>query len=86
MLLLFVILIKPYFLMDLITNCFPLSTSHVHLHVISQDFDSPCLKNKKHWNSFNTEYFIESRGKQCPLVFIFVSFPQLFLYVIQLFP
>ncbi|XP_027714869.1 aprataxin isoform X1 [Vombatus ursinus] len=37
------------------------SMSHVHLHVISQDFDSPCLKNKKHWNSFNTDYFIESQ-------------------------
>lgn len=38
------------------------SMSHVHLHVISQDFDSPCLKNKKHWNSFTTDYFIESRN------------------------
>ncbi|XP_063331352.1 aprataxin isoform X1 [Pelmatolapia mariae] len=37
------------------------SMSHVHLHVISQDFDSPCLKNKKHWNSFTTDYFIESK-------------------------
>ncbi|XP_061779057.2 aprataxin isoform X3 [Nerophis lumbriciformis] len=37
------------------------SMSHVHLHVISQDFDSPCLKNKKHWNSFTTEYFINSQ-------------------------
>ncbi|XP_044045148.1 aprataxin isoform X2 [Siniperca chuatsi] len=36
------------------------SMSHVHLHVISQDFDSPCLKHKKHWNSFTTDYFIES--------------------------
>ncbi|XP_078070071.1 aprataxin [Mustelus asterias] len=36
------------------------SMSHIHLHVISQDFDSPCLKNKKHWNSFNTDYFLES--------------------------
>uniref|UniRef100_H3A2B8 Aprataxin n=1 Tax=Latimeria chalumnae TaxID=7897 RepID=H3A2B8_LATCH len=36
-------------------------TSHIHLHVISQDFDSPCLKNKKHWNSFTTEYFLESQ-------------------------
>ncbi|XP_028263940.1 aprataxin isoform X2 [Parambassis ranga] len=36
------------------------SMSHVHLHVISQDFDSPCLKNKKHWNSFTTNYFMES--------------------------
>ncbi|CAJ1052304.1 aprataxin isoform X2 [Xyrichtys novacula] len=40
------------------------SMSHVHLHVISQDFDSPCLKNKKHWNSFTTDYFIESHGKR----------------------
>ncbi|XP_047557004.1 aprataxin [Lutra lutra] len=38
------------------------SMSHVHLHVISQDFDSPYLKNKKHWNSFNTEYFLESQA------------------------
>ncbi|KAM5329053.1 aprataxin isoform 4-T6 [Glossophaga mutica] len=38
------------------------SMSHVHLHVISQDFDSPCLKNKKHWNSFNTDYFLESQA------------------------
>lgn len=37
--------------------------SHVHLHVISQDFDSPCLKNKKHWNSFTTDYFMESQGE-----------------------
>lgn len=37
------------------------SMSHVHLHVISQDFDSSCFKNKKHWNSFTTDYFMESR-------------------------
>ena len=37
--------------------------SHVHLHVISQDFNSPCLKTKKHWNSFTTEYFIDSSGE-----------------------
>merc|ERR1712029_436543 len=34
------------------------SMSRLHLHVISQDFDSPCLKHKKHWNSFNTDYFV----------------------------
>ena len=34
------------------------SMAQVHMHVISQDFNSECLKNKKHWNSFNTEYFI----------------------------
>ncbi|CAI9578762.1 unnamed protein product [Staurois parvus] len=36
------------------------SMSHIHLHVISQDFDSDCLKTKKHWNSFTTEYFLDS--------------------------
>lgn len=35
--------------------------SHIHLHVISQDFDSPCLKNKKHWNSFTTDYFVDTQ-------------------------
>lgn len=34
------------------------SMAQVHMHVISQDFLSPSLKNKKHWNSFNTEYFV----------------------------
>jgi len=38
------------------------SMSQVHLHVISQDFNSECLKNKKHWNSFNTNYFILSKS------------------------
>lgn len=47
------------------TNCvYILFYSHVHLHVISQDFDSPSLKNKKHWNSFTTDYFMESRGEK----------------------
>ena len=36
------------------------SMSQVHMHVISQDFVSPCLKTKRHWNSFNTKYFIEA--------------------------
>lgn len=71
---LFVIVIK----LALMVNLVSLSTSHVHLHVISQDFDSPCLKNKKHWNSFNTEYFLESQGKQYCLIFTFVLISQLF--------
>jgi aprataxin len=33
------------------------SMQQLHLHVISQDFDSPALKNKKHWNSFTTAFF-----------------------------
>uniref|UniRef100_A0A8C0EHI1 Aprataxin n=1 Tax=Bubo bubo TaxID=30461 RepID=A0A8C0EHI1_BUBBB len=36
------------------------SMSQLHLHVISQDFDSPALKTKKHWNSFTTGYFLNS--------------------------
>ena len=30
------------------------------MHVLSQDFDSPCLKTKQHWNSFTTKYFVGS--------------------------
>ncbi|KAM9507722.1 aprataxin [Guaruba guarouba] len=37
------------------------SMSQLHLHVISQDFDSPTLKTKKHWNSFTTDYFLNSQ-------------------------
>eukprot|EP01083_Nonionella_stella_P264292 896776_1 len=36
------------------------SLSQLHLHIISQDFDSKCLKNKKHWNSFTSAFFIDS--------------------------
>jgi len=36
------------------------SMNQVHMHVISQDFDSPCLKNKTHWQSFTTEFFIDA--------------------------
>ncbi|XP_029648331.1 aprataxin [Octopus sinensis] len=36
------------------------SMGQLHLHVISEDFCSPCLKTKKHWNSFTTSYFIDS--------------------------
>ncbi|PIA32381.1 hypothetical protein AQUCO_04500173v1 [Aquilegia coerulea] len=36
------------------------SLRQLHLHVISQDFNSTHLKNKKHWNSFNTAFFRDS--------------------------
>lgn len=32
----------------------------LHLHVISQDFDSKHLKHKKHWYSFNSPFFLDS--------------------------
>jgi len=37
------------------------SMSHIHMHVISQDFNSARLKTKQHWNSFTTDYFIDSQ-------------------------
>ena len=37
------------------------SMAQVHMHVISQDFNSDCLKTKKHWNSFNTAYFVPAQ-------------------------
>lgn len=39
------------------------SMQRLHLHVISRDFHSPCLKTKKHWNTFNTPYLLSSKGK-----------------------
>lgn len=39
------------------------SMQQVHLHVISTDFNSPSLKTKKHWNSFNTAYFVPHHGE-----------------------
>eukprot|EP00250_Pteridium_aquilinum_P003499 c13818_g1_i1 orf=361-2667(-) len=38
------------------------SMRQLHMHIISQDFDSPALKNKKHWNSFTTAFFRDSKG------------------------
>ncbi|ORX48987.1 HIT-like protein [Piromyces finnis] len=35
------------------------SMNQVHMHVITGDFISPSLKNKKHWNSFTTEFFLK---------------------------
>ncbi|CAL5220154.1 g2117 [Coccomyxa viridis] len=34
------------------------SMDHLHMHVISKDFNSPKLKTKQHWNSFTTAFFI----------------------------
>lgn len=34
------------------------SLSLLHLHIVSSDLDSPALKNKKHWNSFATPFFV----------------------------
>lgn len=34
------------------------SLSNLHIHVLTKDFHSARLKNKKHYNSFNTDFFI----------------------------
>ncbi|RLV95197.1 Aprataxin-like protein [Spathaspora sp. JA1] len=34
------------------------SLNNLHIHVITQDFNSPRLKNKKHYNSFTTKFFV----------------------------
>ncbi|BFZ59568.1 aprataxin-like protein [Saitoella coloradoensis] len=34
------------------------SLSNLHIHIISQDFRSPALKNAKHYLSFTTPFFI----------------------------
>ncbi|XP_017084705.2 aprataxin-like protein [Drosophila eugracilis] len=34
------------------------SLQRLHLHVISKDFISTCMKTKKHWNCHNTDLFV----------------------------
>jgi aprataxin len=34
------------------------SMHHLHIHVISRDMHSPCLRHKKHYNSFTTPFFV----------------------------
>jgi aprataxin len=34
------------------------SMAPLHMHIISTDFVSDCLKHKKHWNSFTSAYFV----------------------------
>lgn len=38
------------------------SMQRLHVHVISKDFDSICLKTKIHWNSFCTDFFLPIQG------------------------
>ena len=35
------------------------SMSHLHVHVFSRDMHSPCMKHRKHYNSFNTPFLVE---------------------------
>lgn len=35
------------------------SMSHLHIHVLSRDMCSDSLKHRKHYNSFNTQFFVD---------------------------
>lgn len=39
------------------------SMDRLHLHVLSDDFNSTSMKTRKHWNSYNTRFFMHSRGR-----------------------
>jgi aprataxin len=34
------------------------SMNHLHIHIISSDMHSPAMKHRKHYNSFNTDFFV----------------------------
>lgn len=38
------------------------SMQRLHLHVISNDMVSSCLKTKKHWVTFTTEFFLDAKS------------------------
>lgn len=35
------------------------SMNHMHIHVMSRDMHSPCMKHKKHYLSFNSSFLVE---------------------------
>lgn len=35
------------------------SMNHLHIHVLSRDFHSDCMRHRKHYNSFHTGFFID---------------------------
>jgi len=36
------------------------SLKQIHMHVISQDFQVPAMRSKKHWNAFTTDFFVDA--------------------------
>jgi aprataxin len=34
------------------------SMNHLHIHVLSKDRNSECMKHRRHYNSFNTRFFV----------------------------
>lgn len=35
------------------------SMEHLHIHILSRDFHSDCMRHRKHYNSFHTGFFID---------------------------
>lgn len=35
------------------------SMNHLHVHILSRDFHSDCMRHRKHYNSFHTGFFID---------------------------
>lgn len=44
------------------------SMIRLHLHMVSDDMNSPSLKTKKHWNSYTTGFFLNSKGKLLQII------------------
>jgi aprataxin len=42
------------------------SMNHLHIHVISCDMHSVAMKHAKHYNSFQTEFFVELKDFPIP--------------------
>ena len=49
------------------------SLTPLHLHIISTDYDSPCIKTKRHVNSFTSKFFISAEILEAHLESAFVS-------------
>lgn len=42
----------------------------LHLHVVSEDLRGHGLKNKQHYNSFTTPFFMTSKGESIRYIFL----------------
>ncbi|KAG8346364.1 Scavenger mRNA decapping enzyme C term binding HIT domain [Trypanosoma vivax] len=38
------------------------SLPQLHMHLVSRDFDGPCMKTKKHYNTFTTQFFLPAHN------------------------
>lgn len=62
------------------------SMQRLHMHIISTDMISPCLKTKIHWNSFTTKFFLPYQGKSIVIaaycIDIILSFNNLYYVIV----